>query len=269
MAEDLETVQRIPLGDLHAADDNIRREVGDVSELAASIQSVGILEPLLVSPNAGGYVVVAGARRLAAAKAAGLTEVPAIVREVTDAERVEIGLIENCQRAGLECLEEAVGYRRLIKEFGYTQRVLAKRVGRSQSHIAKRLSLLNLPKDVRAEVDSGGITLPDALELAKLAKTPDRLEKALKRGREYGGIEAAVRRQEQELQQEATQAKMVKDLKALGLTVLDWPDSGRWDTNSPVKPLRNLYWLDADAHAAGPCHAVSVAPYGETVGLCT
>jgi ParB/RepB/Spo0J family partition protein len=104
MAEDLETVQRIPLGDLHAADDNIRREVGDVSELAASIQSVGILEPLLVSPNAGGYVVVAGARRLAAAKAAGLTEVPAIVREVTDAERVEIGLIENCQRAGLECL---------------------------------------------------------------------------------------------------------------------------------------------------------------------
>jgi hypothetical protein len=78
-----------------------------------------------------------------------------------------------------------------------------------------------------------------------------------------------VRRQEQELQQEATQAKMVKELKALGLTVLDWPDSGYWDTNSPVKPLRNLYWLDADAHAGEPCHAVSVAPYGETVELCT
>ncbi|MGH2688348.1 MAG: hypothetical protein ACRDKW_06030, partial [Actinomycetota bacterium] len=64
-------------------------------------------------------------------------------------------------------------------------------------------------------------------------------------------------------------AKMVKDLKALGLTVLDWPDSGYWDTNSPVKPLRNLYWLAADAHAGEPCHAVSAAPYGETVELCT
>jgi ParB family chromosome partitioning protein len=165
-------VQRIPVDALHAADDNVRHDVGDVTELAASNESVGILEPLLVSANADGDVVVAGARRLADAKVAGLADVPAIVRAVSEAERVEIGLIENCQRSDLMALEEAEAYRRLTKEHGYRQRALAKRVGRSQSYIAKRLSLLALPADVRGKVDSGGITLPDTLELGSRSSSP-------------------------------------------------------------------------------------------------
>src|SRR5438093_5235871 len=86
--------------------------------------------------------------------------------------------------------DEAGAYRVLILEQGSTQRSLARQIGRSQSHIAKRLALLELPEDVRSEVDSGGITLPDAAELARLAKWPPRLEAARRHASNYGGIEA-------------------------------------------------------------------------------
>ena len=170
----------VALERLVAASDNPRRDVGDVSDLAASIRSVGLLEPLIVCQQGPSepYLVVAGHRRLAAAALAGLSVVPVIVRRLTDAERTEIMVIENLQREGLAPLEEALAYRRLI-DLGYSQRKLAERVGSSQATVSKRLALLNLPEAARAALDSGRITLEDAQALTKLNNLPERAERAL------------------------------------------------------------------------------------------
>lgn len=249
--------------------DNPRSKVGDVSELAASIQSVGIIEPLIVRDNGeGGFILLAGERRLSAAKSISLSEVPVIVRELDDAKAYEIALIDNLHREDLRPIEEAEAYRRLMKEFGHSQRSLAKLVGHSQPHISRRLSLLDLPEKLRAELDSGGITLPDAVELAKLAKMPERLESARKRAGMYGTISAAVARELQEHDSELKAKKLKKQLVAEGVTLVEWPDRGGW-WNQDVKPLTHLAWVDAEAHAAEPCHAGSVSPQAEVVWVCT
>ena len=249
--------------------DNPRAKVGDVSELAASIQSVGIIEPLIVRDNGeGGFILLAGERRLSAAKSIGLGEVPVIVRALDDAKSYEIALIDNLHREDLRPVEEAEAYRRLMKEFGHSQRSLAKLVGHSQPHISRRLSLLDLPEKLRAELDSGGITLPDAVELTKLAKMPERLESARKRAGMYGTISAAVTRELQEHDSELKAKKLKKQLAAEGVTLVDWPDRGGW-WSQDVKPLTHLAWVDAEAHSAEPCHAGSVSPQAEVVWVCT
>jgi ParB/RepB/Spo0J family partition protein len=241
-----------------------------VSELAASIQSVGIIEPLIVrSTGEDTYVLIAGERRLTAAKSVGLTEVPVIVRETDDAKGCyELALIDNLHRKDLSALEEAQAYRRLIKEFGYTQRSLAKLIGHSQPHISRRLSLLDLPEKVRADLDTGGITLPDAVELAKLAKMPERLELARKRAGMYGTISAAVARELQAHEQEVAARRLTKQLAAEGVALVEWPQQGGW-WNQEAKPLHHLPWVDAEAHATEGCHAAAVSPQAEVVWLCT
>src|SRR2546430_3282940 len=209
--------------------ENPRTSASDVSELAASIQSVGIIEPLIVRcTGEDTYVLIAGERRLTAAKSVGLAEVPVIVRDVDEVRGFELAIIDNLHRADLTASEEAQAYRRLIKEFGYTQRSLAKLVGHSQPHISRRLSLLDLPEKVRADLDTGGITLPDAVELAKLAKMPERLESARKRGAMYGTISAAVARELQEHEREVAGKKLRKQLLAEGVTLVEWPQQGGW-----------------------------------------
>jgi ParB family chromosome partitioning protein len=218
------TVQMIPVDAISPSSLNPRSDLGELGELAASITSLGIIQPLTVRPTEGGrYSLVAGERRYAAALAAGLTEVPAIVRELDDKEALEIALVENCQRRDISATDEARAYRQLISDHAYTQRSLARQIGRSQSHIAKRLALLELPEDVRSEVDSGGITLPDAAELARLSKHPERLEAARKQARSYGSIESAVREQLRQQEAEAAAKKALKDLRSKGTPVIDWP----------------------------------------------
>lgn len=159
--------------------DNPRRDIGDVTELAASIKSVGILEPLLVKPHGKNrYQLIAGARRLAAAEVAGRLTVPCIVRDYNDEQRAEIMLIENLQRVDLSPIEEATAFGRLVDEFAWSQDKLAERIGRSQSHISKRLSLLKLPDEVVEKVHSGGMPIESALELTKLVKHPKRLSRS-------------------------------------------------------------------------------------------
>jgi hypothetical protein len=179
-----------------------------------------------------------------------------------------LALIDNLHRADLTALEEAQAYRRLIKEFGYTQRSLAKLVGHSQPHISRRLSLLDLPEKVRADLDTGGITLPDAVELAKLAKMPERLESARKRAGMYGTISAAVARELQAHEQEVAARKLTKQLTAEGVALVEWPQQGGW-WNQEAKPLHHLPWVDAEAHATQSCHAAAVSPQAEVVWLCT
>jgi ParB family chromosome partitioning protein len=121
----------------------------ELEELAASIRENGVVQPILVRPLSGHrYELVAGERRLRAAKLAGLAQVPAVVREMDDKTSLEIALIENLQRSDLNCVEEAWAYRQLIDEFNLTQELVAKRVGRDRSSVANTLRLLKLPPTV-------------------------------------------------------------------------------------------------------------------------
>jgi len=124
----------------------------DLESLVESIKEVGVLQPVLVRPRDGCYELIAGERRLRASIKAGLTEIPAVVREMSDAEAAEIALIENLQRRNLHFFEEAEGYARLIAEFHLTQTDVAQRMGLSQSAVANKLRLLRLTPDIREKI---------------------------------------------------------------------------------------------------------------------
>ena len=143
-----------------------------LSELAESIREHGVLQPLLVRRIEGGtslsgdsYQLVAGERRWRAARMAGLTEVPVVVREMTEAEVMEFGLIENLQREDLNPLEEAGGYQELIETFGLTQEAVARKVGRSRSAIANALRILRLPRQVHPWLVDGSLSMGHAKAL--------------------------------------------------------------------------------------------------------
>ena len=145
-----------------------RREFdeGALNELAESIKSYGILQPLIVREIEGGrYELIAGERRLRASKIVGLENVPVIIRDYTDAQMSEISIIENVQRENLNVIEEAQAYERLIKEFGHTQEIVAAKIGRSRSHISNILRLLKLSPTVRALIAKGLLTLGQARPL--------------------------------------------------------------------------------------------------------
>ena len=118
--------------------------------LAESIKEKGVLQPLLVRKKENGYELIAGERRLRASKLAGLTEVPVIVKEMSDKEVLEVALVENLLRENLSAIEEAEGLQRLMNEFSHTQEALSQIVGKSRSHIANTLRLLNLPCRIKS-----------------------------------------------------------------------------------------------------------------------
>lgn len=131
-----------------------------LQDLAASLRQKGVIQPLIVRPVVGTdrFEIVAGERRWRAAQIAQLHELPVIVRELDDTEVLEVAIIENIQRADLNAVEEALGYRQLMDRFGHTQEKLAEALSKSRSHIANLLRLLNLPEDVQAFVREGKIT---------------------------------------------------------------------------------------------------------------
>lgn len=135
-------------------------------ELADSIAQHGVLQPLLVRPLlSGGYQIVAGERRWRASRMAGLTTVPALIRELTDSEVIQIALIENLQREDLKPLEEAQGYQALMEEFGFTQDEISKSVGKSRPAVTNALRLLNLPEAVRGMLARGDLSAGHARTL--------------------------------------------------------------------------------------------------------
>lgn len=167
-----------------------------LQELADSIRQKGIIQPLIVRPTgaAGRYEIVAGERRWRAAQIAQLHQLPAIVRDFSDAEVLEIAIIENIQREELNAIEEAQAYRQLMDRFGHTQEKIAEALSRSRSHIANLLRLLTLPEGVQSMVAVGTlsagharalVTMPNALELA---------QKIVGRGLSVRETEALVRR---------------------------------------------------------------------------
>ena len=169
----------LPVESLHPNPDQPRRdfEPAALEELAASIRARGVIQPLIVRPRAeGGYEIVAGERRWRASQLAQRHEVPVLVREFSDTEVLEIAIIENIQRADLNPIEEAMGYRQLMDRFGHTQERMAEALSKSRSHIANLLRLLTLPDEVQRHLREGRlsagharalITTPDPAALAR------------------------------------------------------------------------------------------------------
>lgn len=151
-----------------------RKEFSDekLTELADSIKIHGIIQPLLVRESGDKYQLIAGERRLRAAKLAGLTEVPVVIKEMTDQAMMEVALVENIQRENLNPIEEAEAFRRLMNEFNLTQDDIAKKVGKSRPAIANTLRLLNLPKEVQFDLSTGTLTMGHARALLGL-RTPE------------------------------------------------------------------------------------------------
>lgn len=147
-----------------------RKEFSDekLSELAESIRIHGIISPLLVREHEGSYQLIAGERRLRAARLVGLKEVPIVIRNFSDQEMMEVALVENIQRENLNPIEEADAYRRLMEEFKLTQDDVAKKVGKSRPAIANTLRLLNLPIDIQKYLASGSLSMGHARALLGL-----------------------------------------------------------------------------------------------------
>lgn len=160
----------VPVERVHPNPDQPRRAFNEdaLSELASSIKEKGIIQPLIVRPLADkpdNYEIVAGERRWRAAQIAQLHEVPVIVRSFDDTEVLEIAIIENIQRADLNPVDEAAGYRQLMDRFGHTQEQMSQALGKSRSHIANLLRLLNLPDDVQRMLTEGQISAGHARAL--------------------------------------------------------------------------------------------------------
>jgi ParB family chromosome partitioning protein len=175
-----------------------RRRFDDdaMAELVASVRTSGVLQPLLVRPLdefGERYEIVAGERRWRAAQAAGLAEVPVLVRTLTDAEALEAALLENVQRSDLGPLEEADGYRRLIEQFGHTQDALAERVGKSRPHIANLMRLLALPEPLKAMLEDGRLTAGHARALLGARDPVGLARQVVERGLNVRQTEALVK----------------------------------------------------------------------------
>lgn len=165
------TLRHVPLDEIEPNPDQPRKtfDVDALADLSRSIEEHGILSPLVVHRENGRYILVAGERRLRAAGLAGLTEVPVIVRELSeDSSSLEIALVENLQREDLDPIEAARGYQRLIEEFGMTQEEVARRVGKGRPTVANALRLLRLPEMVLSALRDGRITAGHARALLPL-----------------------------------------------------------------------------------------------------
>ena len=151
-------------------------ETSSLDELAASVRASGVIQPVIVRPSGSGYQLIAGERRWRAARQAGLERIPAIVREASDAESLELALVENLLREDLNPMEEAKAYRQLLHQFGWTQEQLGQRIGRDRTSIANVLRLLRLPDEIQADLRGGRLTMGHARALLALPTAADQLK---------------------------------------------------------------------------------------------
>lgn len=189
----------IPLAELESNPLQPRRhfEQAALEELAATIRAHGVLTPVVVRRVPHGYQVVAGERRIRAARLAGLTRIPAVVKEASNAQALEMALVENLQREDLNPVEAAEAYRRLTEEFGLTQEEVAERLGRDRSSVANALRLLRLPRRLREDLAAGVLSEGHARALLGLERAADQLKARdliLRRELTVRATEALVRR---------------------------------------------------------------------------
>ena len=140
-----------------------------LKELADSIKEHGVFQPIIVKKSIKGYEIIAGERRVKASRLAGLTEIPAIIRDFNDQEMMEIALLENLQRENLNAIEEATAYKKLQETLVVTQEELAKRLGKSRSHITNMIGILSLPQNIQDEISKNNVSMGHARVLSKLS----------------------------------------------------------------------------------------------------
>lgn len=189
----------IPIEQIEANPDQPRRTFSaeHLEELATSIAQRGVIQPLILRRHpekSERFQIVAGERRWRAAQMAQLHEVPAIVRDFDDTEVLEVAIVENIQRADLNPLEEASGYRQLMDRFGHTQEKMATALGKSRSHIANSLRLLNLPDDVQGYVVDGRLSAGHARALVAAENASDLARRIVEKGLSVRETEALTRR---------------------------------------------------------------------------
>lgn len=198
-----EALREIPIEEIRTNPRQTRQAFDQekLEELAASIKEVGLVQPIVVRQSADGYELISGERRLRAFQALGRDRIPAVVREMAEAEAAAAVLIENIQRENLNPLEEALAYRSLVEEFNFTQEEVARRVGKSRVHVTNSLRLLSLPLQVQEIVASGALTAGHARALAAVddpARQVELAQRAVARGLSVRALEEEVRRLGQE-----------------------------------------------------------------------
>lgn len=249
----------VPIEKLHANPNQPRRTFSAerLDELAASIKEKGIIQPLIVREvRAGDYEIVAGERRWRAAQMAQLHDIPVIVRDFDDTEVLEVAIIENIQRADLNAVEEAAGYKQLMDRFGHTQEKLAEALGKSRSHIANLLRLLSLPQDVQTLVIQGKlsagharalITAENPSELAKIVVRDElsvRATEALVKKQQAGPEKTAPRSRNLDAGKDADTRALEKDLSAILAMKVTINHKAGSETGQVVLTYENLDQLD-------------------------
>ncbi|HEX6859449.1 MAG TPA: ParB/RepB/Spo0J family partition protein [Caulobacteraceae bacterium] len=214
--------REIPIELIRRNPDQPRRTFGEaeLEELTASIREKGVLQPVLVRPAPdakGEYQLVAGERRWRASQKAGLRTMPALVRDLDDGQVLEIGIVENIQRADLNPLEEALGYRALMDKFGRTQEAVAQVVGKSRPHVANALRLLNLPEGVQVMVADGRLTAGHARAIAGHPDPASLAHQIVERGLNVREAEALARKAPETKSAKPGKARTVRDADTAAL----------------------------------------------------
>jgi ParB family chromosome partitioning protein len=194
--ENQDSVEKISLKKIRAGVYQPRQhfEETELQDLADSITEHGVIQPIILRKTDDDfYEIIAGERRFRASKIANLTEIPAIVRKFSDNDALEIAIIENVQRSDLSPTEEARGYQRLMKEFTYTQEIVAKKVGKSRAHIANLLRLLTLPEKVREYLDSKQISMGHARAIINSINPEELAKRIIAKGLNVRDAEEIVR----------------------------------------------------------------------------
>lgn len=212
----------IPIEKIEANPEQPRRRFSPegLQELSNSIREKGIIQPLIVRPHpskSGHYEIVAGERRWRAAQAAQLHEIPALLREYDDTEALEVAIIENIQRADLNAVEEAAGYRDLMDKFGHTQERLADALGKSRSHIANTMRLLNLPADVLEYVREGKLSAGAARAIITAENPSELAKKAVAQGLSVREIERLAKKPDAPKRQTKPSQRSEKDADTVAL----------------------------------------------------
>jgi ParB family chromosome partitioning protein len=192
------TETKIPISKLRPSPIQPRRifEKASIAELADSIKSKGLVQPILVRPsksNPGDYEIIAGERRWRAAQVAQLHEISAVIRNLDDVESLEIAIIENVQRADLSPIEEAAGYKKLMENYGHTQEALSEIVGKSRSHVANIIRLLSLPHSIQDMISQGSISSGHARAIMNSAFPEQLAEKIINENLSVRQTEALVK----------------------------------------------------------------------------
>lgn len=210
--------RRVPIEQLRPNPNQPRRhfDQAELEELAASIRELGIIQPLVVREAADGYEIVAGERRWRAAQLAQLHDVPVVVRPYDDREVLQIAIVENVQRADLNPIDEAHAYQMLMDNYGHSQEQVADAVGKSRSHIANLVRLLQLPPRIRAMVTEGKLTAGHARALIGTDGAEELADSIVRRGLSVREVEAMVRRQKPPSTR-ARSASVGKDADTLAL----------------------------------------------------